>query len=145
MYDLEKQKKKVKKKKKLVIDEELSKTIRVNFPWLATPMACRAKAYIAYVADRKYKLAISTGSRKKFFDTIVLPSVLRRFPKLYRIIRSYYHEKGKALNQEHFEELLRARYMNMYDAEFKKTHEHPAKSGHAVLHENYSLLSNRKR
>jgi len=143
MFDPDKKHKK--KKKKVIIDEEVSKIIRVNFPWLATPMACRCKAYIAHVADRKYKRAIATGNRKKFFDSVVLPRVQRRFSKLYPKVRSYYHNKGKSLSQEHFEELLRARYMNMYDANFEKTHEHPTKSGHAALHDHYSSLINSRR
>jgi len=148
MYDEEKQMKKKGKKKKLPdFDPELSDKIRVNFPWLATPSACRCKAYIAFVADRNLKRARGVGNRKKFFDSCILPRVHKRFPKLYGRISRYYAEKGKPLSMEHFDELLRARYMNMYDGDFKKSHEHPLVSSNIDLrnhYDDYSKVSRRK-
>ncbi len=141
MFDVEKLGKKTKKKSK----PQSSKNKRVNFSWLNSRTACRAKAYMAYLADRKKKQYAQIGTKRGFFTQCILPRVLKKFPLLYKEIRAHYHEKGRRLTRDEYIELLYARFVNMYDGHLVPTDEHPKHSSHTALKKAYLRFRSKKK
>lgn len=129
-----KTKRKTKNKKK---DTEEIKPKRVIYSWLNNRKACQCKAYLAYLADRKIQAYLRLGDKKKFFEKYLLPRVLKKFPTLYDDIRDFYQEKGKTLTQDHYKDLLYARFVNMYDSKLRPEGEHPKYTGNEGLRKAY--------
>lgn len=110
---------------------------RVNFSWLNSRTACRAKAYMAYIGDRKKKRYVQIGQKRGYFMQVIRPRVLKKFPKLYQEIRDHYHEHGRQLTEEQYIELLYARFVNMYDTSLSPTDEHPKHSSNKAIKKYY--------
>lgn len=137
---LKRRRRKGKSKKKLIDRdaEQVQPTKkRVNFSWLKHGNARRAKAYMAYIGDRKKKSYMRIGKKRAYFDQCVLPRVLKKFPSLYEKISTYYHERGRELSREGYKELLYARFINMYDTSMHPNHEHPINSSNKRLKQDY--------
>ena len=143
IFDPEKMSKKSKRKS----HSDTIVTKRVNFSWLKSRTACRAKAYMAYIGDRKKKRYSQIGTKRGYFTQCVLPRILKKFPRLYKEIRTYYHEHGRQLTRDQYTELLYARFINMYDATLTPTDEHPKHSSHKGIKEYYMkyLLKKQKK
>jgi len=138
--DRKRRKGKKKGKKKLVEqnEEQVQPTKkRVNFSWLNHGNARRAKAYMAYIGDRKKKRYMQIGKKRAYFDECVLPRVLKKFPSLFEKISTYYHDRGRQLDREGYAELLYARFINMYDTSMQPNHEHPINSSNKRLKQDY--------
>jgi len=118
---------------------------RVNYSWLKNKKARRCKAYIAYLADRRKKKFNEIGKKKTFFTRCILPRVLKKFPTLYQEIQEYYHEHGRSLTHVQYEDLLYARFSNMYDAHLQPIGEHPLLSSTPLLKKEYIRLKSKKR
>jgi hypothetical protein len=143
MFDEEKLGKKSKRKTKPKNKVEITKR-RVNYSWLKNKKARRCKAYIAYLSDRRKKKFREIGKKKAFFTRCILPRVLKKFPTLYKEVQEYYHEHGRSLTHEQYEELLYARFNNMYDPNLQPTGEHPLLSSTPLLRKSYLSFKKKK-
>jgi hypothetical protein len=110
---------------------------RINFPWLRNKTACKAKAYMAYCVDRNKMKAKDFSKVRSFFDTCIAPRILKKFPSLYVDVKKYYTEHGRSMDENHFLDLLYARFANMYTKNLVKDSEHPINSGNAELRQYY--------
>lgn len=112
------------------------KNKRTNFSWMKNTTARKAKAYIAALTDEVLAKREIT-KRKAFFRNSIYQRVLNRFPNLYDIIAKHYHQKERAMSEKNFFEITHARFVCMYDTDFKPTTEHPKRSKNKELYADY--------
>jgi len=109
-----------------------TKSKRVCFSWVKNDVTCKIKAYIAFVVDEQFsilKYIRSDDLKLKRFKEMIIPKINEKFPHGYKIVKEYYHSKGKKLIRSHYENLLYARLCSMYTDGFShKTEEHPSKT-----------------
>ena len=138
---LSKIERRIKKKAPKTKDTTRKRRKKANFPWLKHSYARKAKAYMAYLIDTTTP-KIPSRKRKKYFKKTIYPAVKARFPKLYGKIKEYYHNHGHSLTKVHFQDLLFARLINMFEDGFAvKSSEHPLNSTNKKLQIAYSKFS----
>lgn len=136
LWQIEKKLSQKRKKKK----QGYKSSIKTNYPWIKNATSRKAKAYMAFITDNSRQTPKGKQSRKKkqFFNEVIKPRVVEKFPNLYSKVRKYYKQRGNSLSKKHFYKLLYARLLNMYGTTFaEKTKEHPTLSNNTDLRTDY--------